>query len=167
MPDPIGRADDPKTCAFCGRKVQAHSNFEFVSCRAALTKRAAAADVPVPTPTREEILDDLDEQISALEDKRKELTLEIEKEEILEKVLSGEIDLTPEQEKSLHENCHSEDEFSEVQEHADLVETEAWDYLQEFGSHTAACLSGALVGEKRPHPLCTCGWNHVATEAER
>lgn len=58
----------------------------------------------------------------------------------------------------------------EAETRADAAEEEVHQLrqaLQAFGGHNPECLSGALAGAKALHPLCTCGWNGVATEIER
>lgn len=106
-------------------------------------------------------------QISKLEDERKELEREVQEAEILEKVLSGEIEFPPGQEEKLHRECVKQQELEEAQGAREEELSDLWSWVEEFGSHTGACLSGALAGNRALHPLCTCGWNDVATELER
>jgi hypothetical protein len=129
------------------------------------TSPVPAHETPKKSP--QEQLDEIDSQLDNLEEKRKELLLEIQTAEVFEKILSGEIDLTEEQEKDLHIDCRTVEELDEQTAEDRAAAEEAWDYLREFGSHAGACLSGALAGNQELHPLCTCGWNHVATEIER
>lgn len=112
-------------------------------------------------------LDALVEFIAKLEAKRKELEREVQEKEILEKVLAGEIDLSPEQDESLHRECVKQSELEEAQDARQEEVSDLWRWVAEFASHTAACCHGALVGLRRPHRLCTCGFNEVATELER
>lgn len=104
-------------------------------------------------------LEDIETQLEDLEEKRKELLFEIAKEEAAES-------------EEVHKNCISEETLKEEEERADDAETHAeeteWAYqaLENFGGHKADCLQGAVTGH-RLHPLCTCGWNEIATEIER
>jgi hypothetical protein len=80
-------------------------------------------------------------------------------------------------EEEIHSECITEEALEAAEEERDkaeedaaasrIAEEEARRCLERFGSHTAACLFGALAGSQKLHPLCTCGWNQVATEIER
>jgi TolA-binding protein len=154
----IGSASDSTVCAFCGRKVAEHKPKETGACRAGLESRRVAAEAAVKAEAEEqakkkdarEQLDEIDDKISELEDKRKELLFEVAKEEAKE-------------DDEVHEDCASKDDLKAAEDEAEA----AAEALERFGGHRADCLSGALAGTQKLHPLCTCGWNDVATEIER
>lgn len=115
-----------------------------------------------PKKSPQEQLDEVVEQINSLEDKREELLYEVTKEEVRE-----DEDFLEE----VHKGCLTEEavdiKIDEAREDAEQDAEEAWQLLREFGGHAPPCLSGALVGSRALHPLCTCGWNEVATRLER
>jgi hypothetical protein len=106
-----------------------------------------------PKKSPQEQLDEIDDQMTALEERRKELLFEVAKEEAAE-------------DEEVHKDCASKDELREAEEEAD-ENYEAWEHLRQFGGHAPPCLQGALAGTQALHPLCTCGWNEVATHLER
>jgi hypothetical protein len=161
----IGLADDPTTCAFCGLKVDKHSFLELDRCRSGLKSRIAAREIDESEvrainskKSASDRLNDVLTQISILEDRRKELLIEEAKEEAR-------------QDEEIHSECITDQDLDNAVEEARAEEREAaeevWDHLRTYGGHEATCLSGALLGEKAPHALCTCGWNEVATQLER
>jgi hypothetical protein len=160
----IGLADDPTTCAFCGLKVKGHTAEMERHCRAGLKSRIAReideSEVRAINSKKSasDRLNDVLTQISILEDRRKELLIEEAKEEAR-------------QDEEIHSECITDQDLDNAVEEARAEEREAaeevWDHLRTYGGHEATCLSGALLGEKAPHALCTCGWNEVATVLER
>jgi hypothetical protein len=71
------------------------------------------------------------------------------------------------EEGTLHSGCFSAEDVHDARDEGREEGEEAWDHLRAYGSHGPECLSGALATERALHPLCTCGWNHVATQLER
>jgi hypothetical protein len=111
----------------------------------------AVPDPVTPKKSSAELLDDLEDEISKLEDRRKELLFEVAREEVQD-------------DQAGHEECYSAEEVQEAREEGDI---ETWDALCQFGCHRPSCCEGALAGTQKLHRLCTCGWNEVATEIER
>jgi hypothetical protein len=71
------------------------------------------------------------------------------------------------EEGTLHKECYTEEEILDARAEEQEAAEEVWEALQKFGGHTADCCQGIFRGEKLLHRLCTCGWNHFATEVER
>jgi hypothetical protein len=117
-------------------------------------------DPVTPKKSSAELLDDLEDEISKLEDRRKELLFEVAKEEVRH-----------DEDGTLHENCKDENDIDnavqETREEDGVELDEVWEALSQFGGHRPSCCEGALAGTQKLHRLCTCGWNEVATEIER
>src|SRR5437868_1326674 len=106
---------------------------------------------PVKEKSLSEQLDDVERQIADLQEKQKELKHEVAKEEARDDIEQAE-----------KEREAAEDAAARAEEDAQ----EAWDFIREHGGHAATCLQGALAGSQALHPLCTCAWNHIATQLE-
>lgn len=102
-----------------------------------------------------ERLEALEEEINELEDKRKELM----REEIEENPPDGWV-------KKEEADADVEEE-ADARREAEEAEDRWFDAIEKFGGHTPACCEGVLLGTKALSPICTCGWNEIATELER